>query len=647
MSCHCESGHCECKHEDSKKEIIIKSIRVALSLTLALLGTFLWNEETVGLWINLAIMVGAYLIISYDVILEMIRGFKEGEFFGEETLMVLASIGAFALRAYGSGHNSFLEAVLVILLYQVGEVLEDLASDRSRKAIVSAIDLREELALVEVDGQIVERKAEDLKVGDIVVLNAGRKIYCDGVIIKGQGLVDESSLTGEALPVHKENESEVKSGTFLTSGSLKARVTCDYEDSTVAKLLNLIEEGAEEKSKATRFITRFSKVFTPAAIGVALLLAVVPPLIEGMGNGEVWSKWIYIALSALVISCPCAVVISVPLAYFSGLGLASKKGILVKGASYFDAGSQLDIIAFDKTGTLTEAKVGVTPVVFKEKNQEGILRLAAAAESLSSHPLGKAIHSLFPEVSLDEKDHVEEVSSLGIKAQIDGHDVLVGKEKLLVSSGVEIESEKGLVDVYFAVDGKHVGGFLIKDEIKVNSKQTIADLRTFGIKSVLLSGDKENRAKAISNELGCDSYRAELLPEEKQSTIREFKTNGSSVAFVGDGINDAPSLALADVGIAMGSGGADAVLENADVVIVDDDPGKVATFLRILNRTKNTAKFNIVFSLSVKALVLCLSLIAGLTGAFSLPLWVAVLADSGLAVLMVFNSLWLYFRKIA
>lgn len=646
MSCHCHEGHCDCEEEkESVKERVFLFVRVVASLVLALLGQFLLNEERVGLGWNLFVMVLAYLIIAFDILYKAVKHIViEHEWFDECFLMAIASLGAFALRAYGPEHNEFLEAVLVIWLYQIGEFLSDVAADKSREAIVSAIDLREETALVVINGKIEERKAEDIHKGDIVFLQSGRKVHCDGLVISGTGQANESSLTGEAMPVYKESGSKVYSGTLLVEGELRVEASCDYADSTVAKLMELIEEGAEEKSKATRFITKFAKIYTPIVILLALLLAIVPPLFLGIGEGEIWARWIYVGLSLLVISCPCAIVISVPLAYFAGLGLASKNGILIKGASYLDKALEIKAIAFDKTGTLTKGEIRVENIMLVSSEHE---RYVALAESVSSHPIAKAICSLYPQAKLGEKDHVKEVAGKGIEASIDGCDVLVGNKTFLGENGIVINDEEDSICVYVAVDGKYSGKITLKDEIKSTSAETISKLRGFGIHTYLLSGDRKTVCDEANKTLGCDGVFSELLPEEKQNAVRSLASqNSGMVAYCGDGINDAPTLALADVGIAMGRGGSDVALDNANVVLVEDEPSKVVSFLECAKKTRQTATFNIVFSLLVKLVIAFLSLVSALTAAFTLPLWVAVLADSGLASLMVFNSLLLHFRHL-
>ena len=631
------------EEERSIKGIIFFVSRIVLSLVLALLGAFLLNEERVGLGWNLFVMLIAYGIIAYDILYKAFKNIVFAhEWFDECFLMAIASIGAFVLRAYGPTHNEFLEAILVIWLYQLGEFFSDLAADKSKEAILSSIDIREEKALIEVDGTYEEVEAESIKKGDSVKLLAGRKVYCDGVVKQGQAEINESSLTGESLPVHKQIGDLVYSGTTVNEGTVVVQATCDYSDSTSARLMNLIEEGAEEKSKATRFITKFAKIYTPIVIGLAILIAVIPPLFLGINSGEVWSRWIYVALSLLVISCPCAIVISVPLAYFTGLGLASKNGILVKGASYFDALTEIKAIAFDKTGTLTKGEIVVKKVVLID---EKYLHLLARAESLSTHPLGRAVSSLFPNEKASDKDEIKEVPGKGIIANIEGHKIVAGNESLLRENGCQESLENDFMGIHFMVDNLYQGKIVCQDEYKANSKQIIQELHGFGVKSYVFSGDKKSSVSSVSEALGCDGYKAEMLPEEKQDGYRSLKEEcGGVVAFCGDGINDAPTLALSDVGIAMGKAGSDATLDNADVVIIDDNLHKIVTLLSIVKLTRKTAIIDIVIPLLVKGAVAALSLVAALTGAFALPLWAAVLADSGLASIMVLISLSLYFR---
>ena len=593
-----------------KREVIFLLARAVLSLALLLIGVTWVNEANYPLYANVIVMVSSYLIISYDVYVKAFREiFLEKNPFNECTLMILASIGAFALRAFGREYNEFMEGVLVILLYQVGEFFEDLAEDKSKEAITKAIDLREEKALVRVGERLVSKKAEEIEQGDLLLINAGGKILCDGLVEEGAGQVDESSLTGEFAPISKSIGDRVSSGTLLSSGHLSVRAEKAYCDSTVAKLLDLVENSAQKKSKATRFITKFAKYYTPIVMALALLVAVVPPLFLGIGDGATWVSWIRTALVFLVVSCPCAVVISVPLAYFSGLGLASRSGILVKGAAYFDQLNELAHIAFDKTGTLTEGRFKVTFA-----RPEGI------------------------EDSLSE---MEDVPGEGCFATYKGHRLFAGKMKEIES--VEGEGTAGGL----RVEGEYRGYCLLGDCLKENSASAIAKLNSLGLHTILLSGDKPEQAGKVASSIGIQTVKGGLKPEEKVAALSDLISKGDGrVAYVGDGINAAASIALSDVGVAMGGLGSDAAVENADCVILNDDPKQVVVLLKVARKTKNRATFNIAVSLIVKAAVMVLSVIASATGAFVLPLWVGVLSDSGLALLMILSSLLLGFEKV-
>lgn len=663
MSCHC---HCEEENEhehehhhhghenekdeahERKKEILILSIRIAISLVIILLATFLFSEENYGLALNLTLSLVAWLIVSYDVLIEAFKGmFLEHRPFDEETLMIVASIGAFCLRFFGPDNNEFLEAVLVILLFQVGEVFEDLAADKAKGAITKAIDLRSSKARVETEGGVVMKTPEELQIGDIVILGAGEKILCDGEVVKGEAGVDESSLTGESVPQKKTIGSKIFSMTIVKSGSLEVRVEKEYKDSTAAKLLSLVEESAEHKSKSTRFITKFSRIYTPVVVLLALLVAVVPPLFIGISDGSVWSTWIYTALCFLVVSCPCAIVISVPLAYFSGLGLASKKGIIVKGAGYFDQLNELRMVAFDKTGTLTKGQFALSKVEAVGLSQDEMLTYLRAAESRSTHPLAHAICEGGENLS-DEVSDYEEISGNGVKAVYQGHSILAGKRGFLLNSGIHAPdiSEFGSL-TYLAVDGTYSGYVVLKDEERPSSKDAIAGLKKRGIQTIMLSGDKKETVEEMASSLGLDQYQAELLPEEKTSFIdARIKEGKGAVAFVGDGINDAPSIVRADVGVAMGGFGSDMAISNADVALMHDDPYQIVPLLDIAHKTKNRALFNIIFSLLVKFGVMIASVVASAMGTWSVPLWVAVLADSGLAALMILSSLLLTYSRV-
>lgn len=632
----------------SKKEIIILVVRILLALGLALLGKLYLNESNFEWYVNLIVMGAAYLIIAYDIIAEAIEHiFKDHEFFDENALMVFASVGAFALRAYGPDHNEYLEGVLVILLYQVGEVFEDLAADKSREAITSALDLRKEKAKV-IDGDsVIEKTPEELSIGDIVMIGSGMKVLCDGEVLEGSGETDESSLTGEFDPVGKSVGDIVFSGTILKSGSLKIRVKKEYKDSTVAKMLDLVENSAEKKSKSTRFITRFAKIYTPIVVATAVLVAVLPPLFLGISDPGTWAAWLYTALSFLVVSCPCAIVISVPLAYFSGLGLASKQGILVKGAGYFDEANALRYVAFDKTGTLTKGQFHVEKVSPKGMGKELFLEYLAAAESNSSHPIAKAIVAASAKEDLiKEVSSYEEVAGYGVKASYKGHALLAGKIGLLRNNGIEAEEVEGAA-TYLSVDGAYAGYVLMMDTLKDNSAKVVADLHALGKEAIMLSGDKNANVEAIAKQIKLDEWHGELLPAEKTELVQSIiDRKAGALAYVGDGINDAPSIVLSDIGVAMGGLGSDVAVANADVVIMNDDPYKVVTFLKIAKVTRNRAIFNIAFSLAVKAGIMIAAVIAAAMGTWELPLWVSILGDTGVALLAVLSSLLLQFKKI-
>ena len=627
--------------ENRKKEIIFLLSRALLSIVLLLLGVLYLNEENFPFYVNLIVMLASYFVIAYDV---LIKAFKEIVFehnpFNECTLMVVASIGAFALRAFGPEYNEYVEGVLVILLYQIGEFFEDLAEDKSKEAITKAIDLRQEKAKVRQEGKIIEKEAVDIVPGDLVLIGAGDKVLCDGLVKLGEGEVDESSLTGEFVPVAKKEGDTVSSGTLLSKGSLEVEATKAYADSTVAKLLDLVENSAEKKSKVTRFISKFAKYYTPIVMGVALLVMVIPPLFIGINDGATWVAWIRTALSFLVVSCPCAVVISVPLAYFSGLGLASKSGILVKGAAYFDQLNELKTMAFDKTGTLTEGKFEVLEVHPEGISEAEFFEYAAAAEATSNHPVASCLKSLS---AIDQSlvNGMEDLAGQGVKANYKGHALFCGKTE----SARKISAQGTVVGL--TIDGKDAGYCILGDRVKPNSPSTIKGLNSRGIETVLLSGDKQANAVAIGEQLGFQQIHGELKPEEKVASLDSLiKASTGRVGYVGDGINDAASIALSDVGIAMGGLGSDAAVANADCVILNDDPKKILTLLKVAKKTKNRAGFNIAVSLAVKIVVMIVSIIASATALFTLPLWVAVLADSGLALLMILSSLLLGLERI-
>ena len=626
---------------EEKKEILINSIRLSIALILAIVGLFYLNEANFGVWVNFVVMGIAWLIVGYDIVYKAFHSLiKEKNPFDENMLMLIASIGAFCLRLFGKDENEifgneFFEAFMVAFLFQLGDIFEDLATDKSHEAISNAIGLRAKKASLLKDGNILTVEPEDLSIGDEILVKVGEIIPADGVILSGSGDVDMSSLTGEFNPVAKKEGDLVNSGTILKSGSLKVRVNKSYEDSTVSKIIALVEESSGAKSKADKFITKFARIYTPIVVAIALLIAFIPPLCIGMNSLETWKEWIRIGVSILVISCPCAVVVSVPLAYFAGIGLASKYGIIVKGGSYFDELNRLGVLVTDKTGTLTRGKFIVEEChpggISLEKFQEYMI----AAESRSNHPIAKAIVGETNLAPYSEKiSEYTEKAGYGEMLTYDGHTLLAGNEKLLRENHISFTkaNEIGTI-VYLAIDGKYAGYLLLNDEIKESSFKTIQDLHKMGVKSVMLTGDKKESALKVANELQIDEVHSELLPEDKTNLLKEKLTGEKAVAYVGDGINDAPSIALADIGVAMGGAGSDLAVENANIVIMNDDVSKIVTAKKIAKATRNRAIFNVVASLLIKLAIAACSILIP-----SFPLMIAVFADTGVTLLMVASS---------
>lgn len=626
---------------EEKKEILINSARLSIALILAIVGLFYLNEANFGVWVNFVVMGIAWLIVGYDIVYKAFHSLiKEKNPFDENMLMLIASIGAFCLRLFGKDENEifgneFFEAFMVAFLFQLGDIFEDLATDKSHEAISNAIGLRAKKASLLKDGNILTVEPKDLSIGDEILVKVGEIIPADGVILSGSGDVDMSSLTGEFNPVAKKEGDLVNSGTILKSGSLKVRVNKSYEDSTVSKIIALVEESNGAKSKADKFITKFARIYTPIVVAIALLVAIIPPLCIGMNNLETWKEWIRIGVSILVISCPCAVVVSVPLAYFAGIGLASKYGIIVKGGSYFDELNRLGVLVTDKTGTLTRGKF-----IVEEYHPEGISlekfqEYMIAAESRSNHPIAKAIVGETNLAPYSEKiSEYTEKAGYGEMLTYDGHTLLAGNEKLLRENHISFTkaNEIGTI-VYLAIDGKYAGYLLLNDEIKESSFKTIQDLHKMGVKSVMLTGDKKESALKVANELQIDEVHSELLPEDKTNLLKEKLTGERAVAYVGDGINDAPSIALADIGVAMGGAGSDLAVENANIVIMNDDVSKIVTAKKIAKATRNRAIFNVVASLLIKLAIAACSILIP-----SFPLMIAVFADTGVTLLMVASS---------
>ena len=584
-------------------------------------------------FVSLPLYLMAYLIVGYDVLRKAVKGIIKGQVFDENFLMAVATVGAMVLGEYEEG-------VAVMLFYQIGELFQSIAVGRSRQNIVDLMDIRPDSAnLLGEDGSIEEVDPDDVEIGSILIVNPGEKVPIDGVIIEGRTSLDTSALTGESVPRTAGEGDEVISGCINSSGMIRIRTTKEFGESTVSKILDLVENSSMKKAKAENFISKFAKYYTPIVCYSALALAVLPPLGRIIfGYSPMWSEWIFRALTFLVISCPCAVVISVPLSFFGGIGCASSKGILVKGANYLEALADAKTIVFDKTGTLTKGVFEVTAVYPEEGiTREELLRFAAYAEISSSHPISLSLKKAYgKEMSLDDVIDIEEIAGHGVSAEVLGRRVLVGNEKLMNRSNVVITSEhdEGTV-VYIAVDGIYAGCIVISDVIKENTVKAISSLKADGIKTVMLTGDSERAAARVAESIGVDSYLSELLPGDKVSEVEKLleKAAGKDkLVFCGDGINDAPVLMRADIGIAMGGLGSDAAIEAADIVLMDDDPAKISLARRISAKTLGIVRQNITFAIGIK--VLCL--ILGAVGIANM--WIAIFADVGVMVLAVLNA---------
>jgi Cd2+/Zn2+-exporting ATPase len=572
-----------------------------------------------------------YLIIGYDIILKAARNISHGQVFDENFLMMVATFGAFGVKEYS-------EAVAVMLFYQVGELFQSYAVGKSRQSISDMMDICPEYANIEENGALVQVDPDDVEIGTVIVIKPGERIPLDGVVVEGESMIDTAALTGESVPRKAKVGDDIISGCVNGSGTLKVQVTKAFEDSTVAKILELVENASSKKAKVENFITRFAKYYTPVVTIGAVVLAILPPLILGGG----WGTWIERACIFLVISCPCALVISVPLGFFGGIGAASRIGVLVKGSNYLEAVAEMTTIVFDKTGTLTRGEFKVTEVLPAEDggiSREELLELAAYGEGYSNHPIGNSIREAYGKaLSMERVNGTEEVAGHGIHTFIDGREVYLGNAKLMQAQQITFaESSSAGTIVYIACEGRFAGTIVISDTIKDGAKDAIADMKKVGVKKcVMLTGDRKAAAEAVAAELGLDEVHSELLPGDKVAEVeRLLKAQGEKerLAFVGDGINDAPVLTRADIGIAMGSMGSDAAIEAADVVLMDDDVRKIASIVRISRKTLRIVRQNIVFALAVKALVLILGAIGMAT------MWEAVFADVGVSVIAILNSM--------
>ena len=601
--------------------------RIAASAVLLVAAVLIPYE---GPW-RFVLFLPAYFVIGWDVLWKAARNIAHGQVFDENFLMALATVGAFCTGFFGEGE--YPEAVFVMLFYQVGELFQGYAVGKSRKSIASLMDIRPDYANVERDGQLTQVDPEEVAVGDTITVKAGERVPLDGVVLEGQSMVNTSALTGESVPRQVQPGDDVISGCVNQSGLLRVRVTKPFGESTVQKILDLVENSSSKKAKAENFITKFARYYTPIVVFCALALALVPPLFVGD-----WVGWVQKALIFLVVSCPCALVISVPLSFFGGIGGASRQGILVKGGNYLEVLANTEIVVFDKTGTLTKGVFNVTAIHPEEYSESGLLEMAALAESYSDHPISRSLKEAWgKELDASRVGEVEELSGRGVRAQVDGKTVCAGNDKLMEDIGVKWHPCHHVgTTVHVAVEGKYIGHIVISDEVKPDAKEAIAALKAQGVKkTVMLTGDAKAVGESVAKDLGLDEAYTQLLPGDKVERVEALlsqKSPKGKLAFVGDGINDAPVLSRADIGIAMGALGSDAAIEAADIVLMDDKPSKIAKAMEISQRTLRIVQQNIVFALAVKLLVLALT-------PFGIAnMWEAVFADVGVMVIAILNA---------
>lgn len=601
--------------------------RIAASAVLLVAAVLIPYE---GPW-RFVLFLPAYFVIGWDVLWKAARNIAHGQVFDENFLMALATVGAFCTGFFGEGE--YPEAVFVMLFYQVGELFQGYAVGKSRKSIASLMDIRPDYANVERDGQLTQVDPEEVAVGDTITVKAGERVPLDGVVLEGQSMVNTSALTGESVPRQVQPGDDVISGCVNQSGLLRVRVTKPFGESTVQKILDLVENSSSKKAKAENFITKFARYYTPIVVFCALALALVPPLFVGD-----WVGWVQKALIFLVVSCPCALVISVPLSFFGGIGGASRQGILVKGGNYLEVLANTEIVVFDKTGTLTKGVFNVTAIHPEEYSESGLLEMAALAESYSDHPISRSLKEAWgKELDASRVGEVEELSGRGVRAQVDGKTVCAGNDKLMEDIGVKWHPCHHVgTTVHVAVEGKYIGHIVISDEVKPDAKEAIAALKAQGVKkTVMLTGDAKAVGESVAKDLGLDEAYTQLLPGDKVDRVEALlseKSPKGKLAFVGDGINDAPVLSRADIGIAMGALGSDAAIEAADIVLMDDKPSKIAKAMEISQRTLRIVRQNIVFALAVKLLVLALT-------PFGIAnMWEAVFADVGVMVIAILNA---------
>ncbi len=635
---HKDHHHCECcEHDHHHEHDGHRQLWIIIATVVLLIGAVVIEKNTsLPTWQLLLVYLVPYLLIGYETLKEAVEGLLEGEPFNEHFLMAVATIGALGIGFLPGAETEFAEAVFVMLFFQVGELFEDYAEGKSRESIAHLMDIRPDVANVEQsETSVVAVSPEEVSIGTTIVVRPGEKVPLDGIVLSGVSSLNTMALTGESLPREVTEGDEVVSGCINLSGVLRVRTTKTFGESTVSKIIHLVEDAAEHKSQSETFITKFARIYTPIVVFLAIAIATIPTLLGGS-----FVTWLYRALMFLVVSCPCALVISVPLTFFGGIGGASRKGILVKGANYLDILSKVDTVVFDKTGTLTHGRFAVEAVHPDKCDEHQLLHLAAHVEHFSTHPIGAALRDAFPDEATDgcEVSDVEEVAGKGIRAKVGEQIVCVGNTKMMDAVGAkwhDCHDDAGTI-IHVAIDGSYAGHIVINDVVKDDSQEAIAALKALGVKkTVMLTGDREDVACRVARQLALDEYHAELLPADKVEQLAAHLSplTASKVAFVGDGINDAPVLARADVGIAMGGLGSDAAIEAADVVLMDDHPSKIATAISIARRTLAIARQNIGFAIGVKVAVLLLAAVGIAT------MWLAVFADVGVTVLAVLNAM--------
>lgn len=630
-----EHEHCH-EHEGLKSKVVLIGTTILLLIGAALIEHFM-NLAT---WQLLLIYLVPYLLIGHDTLKEAAEGIMKGDMFNEDFLMSVATIGALAIGFLPGSDTEFMEAVFVMLFFQIGELFEGYAEGRSRDSISHLMEIKPDVANVERNGNTMQVSPEEVAIGETIVIRPGEKVPLDGKVIEGQSALNTIAITGESMPRQITEGNEVISGCINISGVIKVQTTKTFGESTVSKIINLVENANENKSKSESFISRFAHVYTPIVVFLAVALALVPPIFSAASYAESFPLWLNRALIFLVVSCPCALVISVPLTFFGGIGGASRNGILIKGSNYMDALANLSTVVFDKTGTLTHGQFEVEAIHPENYDAQELLHMAAHVEHFTTHPIGAALRDAFPNEATDgcTITEVEEIAGQGIRAKVGNHTVCVGNTKMMDSIGAKWHNcHKVGTIIHIAIDGIYAGHIIINDKIKEDSKEAISQLKALGVgKTVMLTGDRKEVGEHVAQQLHIDEYHTELLPTDKVSHMERLineKPAGSTLAFVGDGINDAPVLKRADVGIAMGAFGSDAAIEAADVVLMDDKPSKVATAISIARRTIGIAHQNVWFAIGVKVAILLLATVGLGT------MWMAVFADVGVTVLAVLNAM--------